>query len=504
MSFSSTRTCDLGRAWAAHPATEVPRVLREPGVLLSRRGFVAGAMGLLALGGCSRGDKLGETTIEFWTLALRPTFDDYIQREIARFESTRPGVRVRWVDVAYDALDRKLIAAAAAGRAPDVVNMADLNFARFSAMGAFADIGPLLPGAAGERYLPGALSLCSINGRLRGLPWYVNPQARLVNTDLLAQGGLSPETLAGDWSGLISQARAFRERSGAFLFTQSLGEESQLPIMLLAEGLPPLVVGEDGRLRSDISSPRIREYLALWVSLFQDGALPRDAATRGHAHLTEMYQNGRVAVISTGPNFLRRVRDVSPTIFENTLVLPGVVGALGRVHLPVMLLSVTNQSRHPELAAELAWHMTSPEAQTEFCKQAAIMPSTLASLDDSFFAPPGAAELAGPEGRLVAARAVAAATLQNAVAFTASLDCWPDLRRAFEDDFKRAILGSIPLDDALGRIDEQWGRILRASAGGSSADIPTPSPASMQSVQPDTALLPAISSRVPIAGGSCV
>lgn len=457
-------------------ATGVSRAFQAGPRGMSRRAFMAASLGAAALGACSRRGAPSETTIEFWTLALRPTFDNYIGGQIAAFEQANPGVRVRWVDVAYDALDRKLIASAAAGRAPDVVNMADLNFARFSSMGAFTDMRPLLPGEAEDRYLPGALSLCSIGGVLQGLPWYVNPQARLVNVGLLASGGLSAETLAGDWLGLVAQARDFRARAGAFLFTQSLGEESQLPIMLLAEGRPPLVASEDGRLRSAITSQSVRDYLERWVSLYQDGALPREAATRGHAHLTEMYQNGRVAVISTGPNFLRRVRDVSPTVFESTLVLPGVVGALGRVHLPVMLLAVTNQSRHPRLAASLAWHMTGPHAQTEFCKQAAIMPSSTASLADPFFAPPAVEDLEGPEGRLVAARAVAAATLENAVAFTASLDCWPDLRRAFEDEFKRVLLGSISLDVALARIDDQWGRTLRASAGGSAADIPSPPP----------------------------
>src|SRR5687767_12636449 len=83
--------------------------------------------------------------IELWTLALRPRFDAYMQDLVQRFEATHPGVDVVWVDVPFEALSRKLVAAAAAGQAPDVVNFSDAAFARFAALGALADLRPHLP-----------------------------------------------------------------------------------------------------------------------------------------------------------------------------------------------------------------------------------------------------------------------------------------------------------------------------------------------------------------------
>ncbi|MBS0198619.1 MAG: extracellular solute-binding protein [Planctomycetes bacterium] len=411
-------------------------------------------------------------TLSFWTLALRPMFDGYIKGQIALFEAANPGVKVDWVDVPYDALERKLIAAAAAGRAPDVVNMADLNFARFVSLGAFREIGPDLPGDPQKQYLPGALSLCVIRGQTLAVPWYVNPQALLVNTGLLAKGGLTVETVSPTWSGLVEQAREFHFRTGAYLFSQPLGEESQLPIMILGEGLDPLRASASGGLEANMASPEMERYLGRFVSLYRDGGLPREAATKGHAHLTEMFQDGRVAAISTGPNFLKRIKDVAPGVFKDTVVLPGAVGALGRVHLPVMILAVTTQSKHPAHAAKLAWAMTGPEAQTEFCKHAAIMPSSTASLNDPFFEGKGDSET---DPKLLSARRVAAQTLREAVAFTASLETWPDLRRAFEDEFKRVLLGERDLRPALVEIDRLWRGILAAAPRATMDAIPRPS-----------------------------
>lgn len=410
--------------------------------------------------------------MRLWTLALSPRFDGYMREQILAFEQAHPGVHVEWTDVAYDALDRKLIAAAAAGMAPDVVNMADLNYARFVALGAFRDIRADLPGDPESAYLPGALSLCTIGGKLLALPWYVNPQTRIINTKLLSQGGFDPTKLPADWSGLMELTPIFRRMTQSYLFSQPLGEESQLPIMMLAEGLEPLRAREDGRLAANLSSAGVSTYLQKWVDLYQSGGLPREAATKGHAHLLDLYQDGRVAIISTGPNFLGRIRDVSPKVYASTTVLPGAVGALGRVHMPVMVLAVSSQTVVPREAAALAWFMTAAPAQTALCKLAPIMPSSSASLQDPFFADVGARE---PDATLALGTRVALRTLPQAVAFTASLDTWPNLRRAFEDEFKRVLLDGAPLAIALSRIDRAWNELLDASPPAGIDCVPRPS-----------------------------
>lgn len=436
--------------------------------------MIAAVLGLSALIATSCSPKAPQVgkRVTLWTLALSPHFDGYMHEQISRFEAEHPGVKVDWVDVAYDALDRKLIAAAAAGMAPDVVNMADLNYARFVSLGAFRDIRGDLPGDPATTYLPGALSLCTIGGRLLALPWYVNPQTRIMNTALLERAKFDPLKVPGDWRGLMDLAKNFKRQTGAYLFSQPLGEESQLPIMMLAEGLEPLKATASGRLEANLSSEPVRAYLSSWVELYQSGSLPREAATKGHAHLLELYQDGRVAIISTGPNFLKRIRDVSPKTYATTTVQPGAVGALGRVHMPVMVLAVSSQTKAPREASALAWFLTAAPAQTALCKLAPIMPSSSASLDDPFFAAVAGRE---PDATLALGTQVALTTLPEAVAFTASLDTWPDLRRAFEDEFKRVLLDNADLTQSLARIDRAWNAILDAAPAAGIEAVPRPS-----------------------------
>lgn len=438
----------------------------------------------LANGSCAdRTD--GEITLELWTLSLRPTFTGYMEGVIETFERENPGVRVLWVDVPFAAVERKLIASAAAGRAPDVVNLSDLMFARFAGAGAFLELGQVLDEVPESHYHAGALAVGRLGDGLYALPWYLTTQARIVNAGLLQELGTDPGTIASDWPTLRAQAAEHFERTGGILFTQPLGQDSQLPVMMLADGIVPFVTDAQGRLRASLTTPEIVSWTEAWVSLYRTGAMPRQAATNGFEHLIEVYQEERVAVLNTGANFLGRVKGASPRVYARTEVAKPIVGSLGRAHIAVMPVCVSAQTRHPELAAKLAWFLTSPENQLAFCRLAPILPSTPKSLEDPFFAGPTAEEITEGVEKIGVARAIVTEALAHGVAFTPALECWPTLRLSFNEHIKRALLSNASVERVLADIERDWNNILdetdrarqRAGSPPMSIDaVPRPTP----------------------------
>lgn len=427
-----------------------------------QRAMIGVVLILSTLAGSCSDHRAGgkDITLELWTLSLRPTFTTYMEDLIDAFEAQHPGVRVLWVDVPFSAVERKLIAAAAAGRAPDVVNLSDLMFARFAGAGAFLELSEILEGPPESRYHDGALAVGRLADGLFALPWYLTTQSRIVNEGLLGDLGADPAAIASDWPTLRNQAKAHFARTGSILFTQPLGQDSQLPVMMLADGIIPFTTDADGRLRARLSSPEVIEWTGQWVDLYRSGAMPRQAATNGFEHLIEVYQDERVAVLNTGANFLGRVKDASPRVYERTTVAEPIVGALGRAHIAVMPVCVTAGSRHPQLAAKLAWFLTSPENQLAFCRLAPILPSTPASLNDPFFNGPTKDETERGIEKVGMARAIVTDALTDGVAFTPALECWPTLRRSFNEHIKRALLSDTPVDRVLADIERDWNRIL--------------------------------------------
>jgi putative chitobiose transport system substrate-binding protein len=422
-----------------------------------------------AMAGCARDDG-DAIRLELWTLALRPTFSDYMESLCADFEAEHPGVEVVWVDVPFDAIDRKLLAAAASGRSPDVVNLNDGGAARYGALGALRPLNDLLPGDAEATYLPGALRSLRLGDEQLALPWYLTTSVRLVNRERLAAGGMTPEGVADDWSGLAEQARAYHETSGGgFLFSVPLGEMSELPTMLLADGRPPFAE-RDGRLVADLTREDVVAFVEAWVALYRDGALPRAAATRGHQHLVEMYQNGTLGLAQTGPNMLNRVRDANPQVYAATEVLPAVTGRLGRGHIAVMCVAVMQHTRHPELAASLAWHVTNAKNQGELAAMVPVLPSVHGAMPLAT----GAGDAA--ESGVERARAVAAAALGEAMAFTPRLETWPELRRAFDEGIKAALLEGADVRSTLAGIESDWDRLMAGQVAVTMDAVPTPEP----------------------------
>lgn len=427
---------------------------------------------LLAIG-CSEKSEEPQARLELWTLALRPAFTDYMTDLCDRFEEKHPGVEVVWVDVPFNAINRKLVAAVAAGRGPDVVNLSDRDFARVAALGGLAGIDDLLSARDMERYLPGAKRVLVMDGQTRALPWYLTTSVRLCNAALLEDAGLSVEGMADRWGGLQTQARTYHANTGGFLFSVPLGESSELPTMMLADGVVPFRETEDG-LRADLTKPEVVAMVASWVGLYRDGILPRSAATRDHSAITELYQNGQLAVAQTGANMLRRVRDANPEVFADTRVQPAITGRLGRSHVAVMVLGVSSKSEHPELAAELAAWVTSPDNQTELARQSGVLPSTPDSLEDDFFTAPENAELGNADGMIAYARSISAGALPDAVAFTPAMAAWPDLRRSFGEGIKRALLDGAGVEATLGEIEDEWNAILAAALPATIEVLPTP------------------------------
>ncbi len=423
---------------------------------------------------CSRQPDPGVTQIELWTLSLRPRFSDYMEQVLSAFEDNHPGVKVKWVDVPFEAINRKLIAAAVAGKAPDVVNLSDLQFARFASLGATADLTGLLPIDPDRVYLAGALAPARIDGKLGALPWYLTTTVRLINAGLLEEAGWKPQQIADNWPELQQQARAYHKQTGRFLFTQALAVESELPTMLIADGRPPFTE-RNGKLRADLTRGDVVDYIDGWVRLYRDGALPRAAATAGHAHVVEHYQNRQIAVAITGANFLSRIADAAPDVFHATTVRTPITGRLGRAHIAAMFLSVMSTSEHPRESAALAAWLTSPDNQLAFCKLVNIMPSTPEVLSDPHFAEPAQAD-DSPEYKLALARALSAQAMPTAVAFTPSLGAWPDLRRAFNEGIKDALLNGKDTRDTLASIEDQWNQILDDAMPTGMDVIPQPGP----------------------------
>src|SRR5947209_8850337 len=125
-----------------------------------------------------------QTTLEFWTISLQPFFTDYVNGLVAGYQRANPGVQIKWVDVQFQAVEQKLLAAVAGGVPPDVVNLNVEFMTRIAERGALADMDVLVPAADRTSYFEGLWSWGRYRGRTYGITWYIAPPVLIYKSKL--------------------------------------------------------------------------------------------------------------------------------------------------------------------------------------------------------------------------------------------------------------------------------------------------------------------------------
>ena len=402
--------------------------------------------------GCGQHDD--SATIEFWTLQLSPTFNDYFSTLIAEYEHQHPGTRIRWVDVPYDAAIQKLLSSAVAGNAPDVVNLSADFLSKFNGMNALADLtGDIAQ--CGYTFLPNALALCTFDGKIVAAPWYLNTYVLLYNKQLLAKAGFTERDLTTTYTQLPDFIKRYKDRTGKFALFWNIGKDSYLPMMLGSEGV---AMTDSQMTKATFNTERGIALVDQWVELYRTGYLQSESIIKPGSTIVESYQSGQVMMIMTGPVFLNRIRTNAPSIYEHTGIAPAIVGSTGTHELAAMSVSVLMTSRYKREASDFTLFLTNPRNQLAFSRLTTTYPSVVEALRDTFFT--------SCTGTLeTTARALGAAQLPRATRLRSHLlhQDFDVLRDSFDEAIQKACLGKLSTREALDRAASEWNAILQKS-----------------------------------------
>jgi putative chitobiose transport system substrate-binding protein len=441
------------------PPLSPPLSSRSPSPPLGRRRLLRALppLALLALlaAGCGRGaPPPAPRELNVWTLDLAPRFTPYMRRVIAAWERRHPGVTVRWTDVPWSSVERKLLASVYARTAPDVVNLNPVFAANLASRGGLLDLDPVLPAAAGATYLPAVWEAGRQEGRTFAIPWYLTARVSLANRRLLQEAGLAAPPRR--WSEVPAYAETVRRRTGRYaLFVTAVPDDS-------AELLESMVQMDvrllDGRRRAAFDTPAGRAAFAFWTDLYRRGLLPREVVSQGYRRAIELYQAGDLAQVASGPDFLRNLQTNAPGIAATTTLAPPITGPGGATNVAVMNLVVPRQSRLPREAVDFALFLTNAENQLAFAEEARVLPSARQALQrlDSRLRQGLPRD---PRQRLVEeARLLSLRTLATGRVLVPATPGLKRLQTILYTQLQRAMLGEIASDAALRQAAQEWDR----------------------------------------------
>ncbi|MCS7151196.1 MAG: extracellular solute-binding protein [Endomicrobia bacterium] len=125
-----------------------------------------------------------------------------------RFEQENPGVKVVVQPIPWGAAHEKLLTAVVGGIPPDVCQLGTTWMSEFYAMEALEPLDEFIQNSkviSKEKYFSGSWNTCVFNGKVYGIPWYVDTRILFYRTDLLKSVGYDhpPRT----WDELIDAGK---------------------------------------------------------------------------------------------------------------------------------------------------------------------------------------------------------------------------------------------------------------------------------------------------------
>ena len=427
-------------------------------ILRARFRLVLPVLGLLlaALGGCSRGPDPNE--LQFWTIQLSPKFDPLIRSMLKEWEQRHPGISVRWTDLPFGSVERKLLAAVFARRAPDVVNLNPLFSANLASKGGLLPLQQRLTPKVRSSYLPRLLKAAEQDGELYALPWYLTARITLANEHLLKQAGYTRPPQ--HWEEVPAYAKAMKQRTGRYaLFVTVVPDGSaELLESMVQMGVQLL----DAQHRARFNSPEGRRAFAFWTDLYRDGLLPREVVSQGFRRAIELYQSGELAQLASGAEFLGTIETNAPKVAALTAPYPPLTGADGAANVAVMNLAVSRQSRRPKLAVDLASFITNPTNQLRFARAARVLPSSSPALNELELELKDAMSDANGPSLVGEARLLSAETLQRARVLVPADPGIKRLQAIIYGQLQRAMLGQLSSDEALVEAEKHWNAYAEA------------------------------------------
>ncbi|HEV7590533.1 MAG TPA: extracellular solute-binding protein, partial [Longimicrobium sp.] len=289
---------------------------------LRRLALLAALPGALS---CAPGRGGGRVTLRFWAMGAE---GEKVQALVRDFEREHPGVHVELQQIPWTAAHEKLLTAHVGGSTPDVAQLGNTWVPEFAALDALAPLDDRVRGSATvppASYFPGIWDTNVVDGRLYGVPWYVDTRVLFYRSDLLKAAGY--DSVPSTWAGWTAAMRAMKARMGPRQYPVLLPtNEWTYPAAFGLQSGAPLL--RDGGRYGGFRDPRFERAFGFYVGLFRQGLAPAVANTQ-ISNIYQEFERGNIAMYITGPwNIGEFTHRLSPAMQGRwaTAPLPGPDG----------------------------------------------------------------------------------------------------------------------------------------------------------------------------------
>lgn len=415
-----------------------------------RRRLLRGLLmaGLLAgmplLGSCAK-PATGRQTLTVWTVGRE---GEALLTLLPDFARAHPDIHVKVQQLPLTAAHQKLLTAFAGGSTPDLTQLGNTWLPEMAALDALEPLQARVDHSAVVRqddYFASIWATNVIDGRLYGVPWYVDTRLLFYRRDLLKAAGFdAPPRDWAQWRQMLAALSDPQRHSWGILLPTN--EYEQLMSLALQQPDPLL---RDGGRYGNFESAGFKRALAFYVDTFRLHQAPAITNVEAGNPWSE-FGRGVYAFYLSGPWNIGEFRKRLPAAQQGdwaTAPLPGPddsstgIGSAGGSSLVIF-----RASRHKDAAWTLIEYLSQPTVQQRFYDLLGDMPPRRSSWE-------GGALRDDPKARAFREQ------LEKARP-TPAVPEWERIATEMQLVAARAIAGELTIDQAAVEIDHRVDRIL--------------------------------------------
>jgi multiple sugar transport system substrate-binding protein len=328
---------------------------------MTRRLSIALLLSLAALlSSCTQRPEQG-VVLKFWAMGRE---GEVVTALIPEFERTHPGVRVEVQQLPWTAAHEKLLTAFAGEVMPDVFQLGNTWIPEFEVLNALAPLDGHVAASAvvtQDDYFPGIWDTNVVNGKLWGLPWYVDTRVMFYRKDMLKRAGF--DTPPQTWTEWMKAMTAIKRIVGPDNYAILLPSDEFEPLLALAlQQDEPLL--RDGDRYGNFRSPGFQRSLQLYADMYAQKLAPLNRIT----NVYHEFGMGYVSFYISGPWNMGEFKRRLPAEQQDkwmTAILPGPSGPAASVAGGSSLV-LASSSRHKAEAWQLIEYLSRTDSMARF------------------------------------------------------------------------------------------------------------------------------------------
>jgi len=406
---------------------------------MTGRRLLPSALCLLTLFCSAAQDK--REHLEFWALGAE---GDQIAPMIREFERANPNINVTMQQIPWTAAHEKLLTAYVGNSVPDVAQMGNTWVPEFVAIHAL----DVLPETLVDKrdYFPGSWDSSVVDGKLYGIPWYVDTRVVFYRTDVLAAAGYAkPPRTWDEWRDAMEKITARKLSRFAILLPTNEWE----PMAVLAVANHSALLNANGTLGA-FEQPPFSNAFSFYVEMFRRGFAP-SVSNAQIANVYQQFAQGDFAMYITGPwnvgEFKRRLpADVQDKWATMPIPAPAANEPFGASIAGGSTLVLFRDGGHKEAARKLIEFLSEPAQQMRLFDITGDLPARRSA----WRSPAIASESHFPAFRT---------QLEHVVPLP-KVPEWEQIATALEDRDEAAARGTITAQRALEQLDRRADELL--------------------------------------------